>query len=348
MSNNNKVRVFLSYAHENIDIVRKIDTELTNRNLDVWFDKKCLKPGNWKKQIEKAILKCRFFIICISYAALKKTGDEPGFQGEELQQAYEIARGQDEDFFSIVPVRIEECGRGDHRLSPWHQYDLFGDFETELDRLAIDLGGKPLCANTTISRPEDEIIIRNLFNNAATSYYEGDFFRSLNCYNSIIELNPDNENCAKAWRNKGTILDVLGHKEEAIAAYDNALKQTPSYAEALNNKGTILDELGFKKEAIEAYDKALEIKPDITEAWNNKGVLLAEQGHKQKAIIAFDNAIKINPKLAEAWYNKGLALIEIGRKNEAIIAFDTALKIFKETKSDHANFVRKKITKLMN
>lgn len=84
-------KVFLSYAHENLEMVRKIYTGLKERRLDVWFDKEDLGPGTWKKQIEKAIPKSRFFIICISEAALKKTGDEsPGFQDEELQQAYEM------------------------------------------------------------------------------------------------------------------------------------------------------------------------------------------------------------------------------------------------------------------
>ncbi len=109
---NAKKRIFLSYAHEDLDTVRRIDAGLTARNLDVWFDKRCLKPGSWKRQIEKQIPKCRHFVICISNAALKKTGDEPGFQDDELQQAYEIARVQPEDAFTIVPIRLEDCVAG--------------------------------------------------------------------------------------------------------------------------------------------------------------------------------------------------------------------------------------------
>ncbi len=161
---NNKVKVFLSYAHDNLDVVSQVDEGLRKRNLDVCFDKRCLGPGSWKKQIEKTIPKCRYFLICISDAALKKTGDDPGFQDEELQQAYELARLQSEDHFSIVPARIEECGRGDHRLSSWQQYDLFENFEDSLDKLAIDLGGLSLRdREIEDSRTENEKFIQQSY-----------------------------------------------------------------------------------------------------------------------------------------------------------------------------------------
>lgn len=69
-----KERVFVSYAHENLDMVRRIYVGLKERNLDIWFDKEDLDPGLWKRKTEKAIQKSRYFIICVSEAALKKTG----------------------------------------------------------------------------------------------------------------------------------------------------------------------------------------------------------------------------------------------------------------------------------
>ena len=84
MSNDRKDRVFLSYASENLDTVRKVYDGLKNRGLEVWFDKEHLEPGKWKPQITRAITKSRYFIICLSNDAIRKTGDEPGFQDEEL------------------------------------------------------------------------------------------------------------------------------------------------------------------------------------------------------------------------------------------------------------------------
>jgi len=247
MTENAKTRIFLSYAHEDLDTVRKIDASLTARNLDVWFDKRCLKPGSWKRQIESIIPHCRYFVICISNAALKKTGiEERGFQGDELQQAYEIARIQPEGVFTIVPVRLEDCSRGDHRLAPYQQYDLFNDLEAELDNLAVNLGGISLADSfAEDTRSEDEKILSSLMGRAEAAYYAGDYQKASEIFTSITYLKPD---YAEAWYNKGIVLYDLGRKEEAIVAYDKALK----IFESLNSPYTetvckILTKLKAKK-----------------------------------------------------------------------------------------------------
>ncbi len=76
---------FLSYAHDDLDRVRKVYEGLKKRKVDVWFDKVDLVTGRWKPQIEKKIPKCRYFIFCVSEASLKKTEEGTGFIEEELQ-----------------------------------------------------------------------------------------------------------------------------------------------------------------------------------------------------------------------------------------------------------------------
>ena len=115
MATDIKPMVFLSYASENLLMVRNVYEGLIKRGLNVWFDKEHLKPGKWKPQIERAIRRSRYFIICLSNAAICKTGDEPGFQDHELNEAYNIAKDLPEQDFAIIPVRIEDCQRGDHR-----------------------------------------------------------------------------------------------------------------------------------------------------------------------------------------------------------------------------------------
>jgi hypothetical protein len=66
MAITNRDRVFLSYAHEDLDTVRRIHAGLKERQLNVWLDKVDLGPGRWKPAITKAIAQSRFFLICIS------------------------------------------------------------------------------------------------------------------------------------------------------------------------------------------------------------------------------------------------------------------------------------------
>ncbi len=92
-------------------------------------------------------------------------------------------------------------------------------------------------------------------------------------------------------------------------------------------KGFDLTEEGKYQEAIKAYDKAIKINPKDSETYNNKGLALGKWGKYQEAIDCFDQALKINPKESMAYNGKGLALVQWGRHQEAIDCFDQAIKI---------------------
>ncbi len=209
MNESSKNRVFLSYAKENLVKVKEVYDGLIKRGLNVWFDNEHLEPGPWKPQIEKAISKCRYFVICISEAALRKTGDErPGFQDEELNRAYDIAEKHSDKNFEIVPVRLEDCGRGDFRLSDFQQYDLFIEFEKHLDKLAVHLGGSSLSDRmATDERTEDEKMIESLMGRAEAANFAAEYDKSITILNSILVLKPDStdalNNLGAAWNAKG-------------------------------------------------------------------------------------------------------------------------------------------------
>ena len=164
-----------------------------------------------------------------------------------------------------------------------------------------------------------------------TFFYKGNahlftksFEEAITAYDAALKIKPD---FYKAFNNKGNVLVELGKYDEAIAAYDDALKIEPKYYGALYDKGIALAELGKYADAIAAYDAALKIKPDAYEALSNKGVALAELGKYADAIAAYDAALKIEPNAQEALSNKGNALVEQEKYDEAIAAFDAALKI---------------------
>lgn len=323
---NKKHQVFLSYAHEDLAKVRDIYAGLKKRGLNVWFDKEDLKIGKWKSKIQKAIPKSRFFIICISKAALRKTGDDtPGYQDEELQIAWEIAREVSEEDFSIVPVRIENCGRGDHRLTPFNQYDVFNDFELELNKLAVDLGGKSL--SETHAEEEQtalEKVIRSLDGKAIAAYYAGDFETTIKNFDIVTNLRPDD---ASAWVNKGFSLVLVGKSLEAGEAFDRAIAINPDSDTAWSGKCVALCDIGKHTEAIEAGDRAIAINPDDASAWVNKGTSLSMAHKHAEAIEAYDRAIGIDQHDSAAWHNKGIALGFLGKDSEAIEAFDQAIII---------------------
>ena len=84
-------------------------------------------------------------------------------------------------------------------------------------------------------------------------------------------INPQD---AAAWLNKGNALYNQGKQDEAIKAYDEAIRLDPKLAETWNNKGEALSKQGKYDEAIQALDKATQLKPDYANAYNNKGIAL--------------------------------------------------------------------------
>jgi tetratricopeptide (TPR) repeat protein len=274
-------QVFLSYAHEDLERVQDLYRGLKDRGLNVWFDKQNLNVGRWKTQIERAIAQSRYFIICLSEAAIRKTGSDPGFQDEELNRAYNIALEQAGGDFAIIPVRLEECGRGDHRMSGFQQFDLFEDWNGTLDRLSVLLGGKPLGAQgVTDTRSQFDKSREEFQSRAIASYYAGDFERALDLLKSIAVLFGDD---SELWFWEGLTLNELRRYEEALNAFKNALSVKANSKSILTNIGVVLTNLRSYKDAIEYFDQVTEIDSQYALASYNKALALKELGNYGEA-----------------------------------------------------------------
>jgi len=143
-------------------------------------------------------------------------------------------------------------------------------------------------------------------------------------YEQALRLDP---NFAWAYHNKGFALSGLKCYDEAIATYDQALRLDPNYAWAYHNKGFALSGLKCYDEAIATYDQALRLDPNYAWAYHNKGFALSGLKCYDEAIAAYDQAIRLDPNYAFAYYNKGSALDNLKRYDEAIAAYDQALRL---------------------
>jgi len=129
------------------------------------------------------------------------------------------------------------------------------------------------------------------------------------------------------WAAKGNELCDQGKYDDAIKAYDEAIRVDSQFAEAWNNKGVALDELGRYVEAVHCCSQAIRINPEIPEAWNNNGVALDDLKEYDDALECFDKAIDINPQYAKAWNNKGFVLQNQGKHEAALECFDEAIEL---------------------
>jgi tetratricopeptide (TPR) repeat protein len=70
-------------------------------------------------------------------------------------------------------------------------------------------------------------------------------------------------------------------------------------------------------DAIKAYDEAIRLDPNDADTRNNKGLALEFQGRYDEAIQAYDEAIKIDPSYETARYNKATLWMTKAMRNQS-------------------------------
>jgi len=60
----------------------------------------------------------------------------------------------------------------------------------------------------------------------------------------------------------GVILQSLGRVADALVAYEDALRWSPTHCEALTNRGALLERFGRLDEALACFDAIDTIRPD--------------------------------------------------------------------------------------
>lgn len=282
-------QAFLSYASEDIEEARRLFNGLRSRGVNVWFDKESLRPGPWKTQIERAIARSKYFVFCLSKAALRKIGDSPGFQDTELSHAYEIARAQDQQSFIILPVRFEDTDRGDHRLAIFQQFDLFEDWEKSVAHLARMIGGKVLAVDAI--SPDDHLATAFL-SKVELLYSTGRLDAALAMIDAMEEIIGGKSLFSVNAR--GSVLHGIGRHEEAHALFTKALVTFPSSPTLWSNLGQVLTSMKRYREALTAVEKSLEIE-DADRIRVRRAFLLLRTGRSDEGIAVYEAVLERDP-----------------------------------------------------
>jgi len=152
------------------------------------------------------------------------------------------------------------------------------------------------------------------------------------------------ENTTDYWMDRAESLTHNGSIDEAISAYDEALKIEPENTTILICKASDLNVEGRANESQDTYLKALGIldqelndNPGNAEAWQAKAGILRslnrqnESTHAyEKALEAYSSAIEKSPEDTDAWLRKAKVLQILGRWDEARATYDNATTLSPE------------------
>lgn len=134
------IRIFISYAREDSSIAEKLfDTLALHPELDPWFDRNRLQPGDdWKRVVLKNLDESDFVLVLLSSHSIGKTG----FVQREVREAIERALLRPPNKRYLIPVRLDDCSPVFDELSQLQYLDLFPDWSVGVNSLCEFFGVK--------------------------------------------------------------------------------------------------------------------------------------------------------------------------------------------------------------
>ena len=173
------------------------------------------------------------------------------------------------------------------------------------------------------------------FRRGDTNYATGQHQEAIAAYDTAIRLRPD---FANAYVNRGLAKEKLGQHEAAIIDYSRAIELNPSLASPYNNRGNAKSKLEQYFAAIADLDTAIQLKPDYAIAYVNRCSAKSRLGHPTAAIEDFDTAIEFDPDHAEAYRNQGVTKASQMQPADAIEDFTAAIR--RDAKCPNAYYSR--------
>jgi len=205
-------------------------------------------------------------------------------------------------------------------IDPSHQKALLNRART-LDLMGKRLGARRAYAKAVELHPQSAHAHHE---RAAFLQRARRFEAAVEAYGRATDLDPK-----RLWShlNRGTILvNRLQRYEDALAAFDQAVKAAPGSPAAHHNRGAALQRLLRHEEAIEAFDRANQLNPGVLGTLFAKAQSLVALGRHEDAVAAYDKMLKAAPKNVSLHHNKGKVLFQMHRYADAAAAFTLALE----------------------
>ena len=135
---------------------------------------------------------------------------------------------------------------------------------------------------------------------------------------------------ARAHTNRGTLRQLQGELDAAVADHSQALRLQPALTIAGDNLLALaqqLRSLGFSHQALEAQRVILRATPQRPDLLLELGSTLMELGRVEAALPCFRRLLRQRPRLPEGHYQLGEALAALGHTEDGIQALETAHKL---------------------
>jgi Tfp pilus assembly protein PilF len=143
-------------------------------------------------------------------------------------------------------------------------------------------------------------------------------------YDEAVRQHPDD---AGAYCDRGRLLNDRKEYTRALADLNEAVRLDRNYSAAYFNRANVYVKLKEQDKALDDCDRAIELDPQSSSAYNCRGVAWAEKGELARALDDYTKAIQLEPRYAIAFSNRGNIYTRQQLPEKAMVEYDQAIRL---------------------
>ena len=139
--------------------------------------------------------------------------------------------------------------------------------------------------------PEDSLEAQEAWTNKGVAHAElEEYDEAIGAYREALRIDDDSKHAATAHTNLAYALWEFGETESALDHAERAVEVDPRFAEAWYNRGFFMVERGLAEEAVNAFDNAIRLGFQNADVLEEKARALEELGDDEEAEAVAERA----------------------------------------------------------
>jgi len=126
------LKVFLSYAREDLPVAEMLYADLRRAGVIVWMDKYNILPGQiWEDEVQRAMETSTHYLLLLSAKSVNKRG----YVQREVRKALLSAEEFPDSQICLIPVLLSRCEPSNRGLKKYQWVELFRSYELGLQQI---------------------------------------------------------------------------------------------------------------------------------------------------------------------------------------------------------------------
>jgi tetratricopeptide (TPR) repeat protein len=216
----------------------------------------------------------------------------------------------------------------DSQITP-EEVDTEQLLEVGLEYIRINRHEQATGALERVARyADDDAIEQEAWVNKGLAHAElEEFDAAIGAYQEALDVDGNSEHAATAETNLAYALWEFGRTEEALEHAERAVELDPRFGQAWYNRGFFLNERGLAEDAVNAFDNAIRLGYRSADLLEEKAIALEQLGEDERAEEVAEEAEQLRSENEQELVDsqQGIAGGDAGREDDLLADDDIGL-----------------------